>query len=45
MPSESSQASSITETDGDEIVTSNQPVNAYVANMYTDGTDITAMYP
>ena len=42
MPSESSQTSPI--TGGDEIVASNQPVNACVANIDIDRTDLTATY-
>ena len=43
MSSELSQIPSITETEGDEIVTLNQPVNVYVAKTYIDRTDLTPM--
>ena len=43
MSSELSQVSSITETEGDEIVTSNQPVDVYVTKMYIDRTELTTM--
>ena len=41
MHSKLSQASPI--TGDDEIVASNQPVNVYVANMYIDSNELTAM--
>ena len=44
MRGELSQVSSITEREGDKDITSNQPVNACVANIDIHRTDLTATY-
>ena len=45
MSRELSQVSSITDREGDGVVTSNQSVHVYVANMYIDRADLTAIDP
>ena len=45
MSTELSQVSSITDREGDGVVTSNQLVHVYVANTYIDKVDLTAIDP